>query len=267
MAITMVELFDSREMEVAIGRNSVELRYGLFGSFDDVEVDLHVAENIPDTFANLPLQRHRISPQGAGVWFVTATYSSDEVREVGEDVVSFNTVGGTVHITQSIATKYAGKADGVTGDPPDFKGAIGVAGDRVEGLDVAAGNGAFSITHYFDNNDVTNEFITKLAKLKPFVNNAPFRGFSAGEVLFLGAAMSRRGDREWEVTFSFQISENVDDYVLQGCETPFSKDGHDYIWFIYQDDTSNAHFIKKMKFFYVEQVYDRGDFAQLEIPQ
>lgn len=267
MAITMVELFDSREMEIAVGRNSVELRYGLFGSFDDVEVDLHVADNLPDTFANLPLQRHRISPQGAGVWMVSATYSSDEVREVGEDVVSFNTVGGTVHITQSIATKYAGKADGVDGDPPDFKGAIGVNGDKIDGVDIAAGNGAFTVTHYFSGDDVTNEFITKLTKRKPFVNNAPFRGYSAGEVLFLGAAGSKRGNAEWEVTFNFQISENVDDYVLQGCETPFSKDGHDYLWIVYQEDVSNDNFIKKMKYFYVEQVYDRGDFSELEIPQ
>ena len=266
MAIVMVELFDSREMEIAIGRNSIELRYGVFGSFDDVEIDLHVAENLPTTFSGLPLQKHRITPQGGGVWFATASYSSDEVREVGEDVTSFNTAGGTTHITQSIATVYSGKADGVTDDPPDFKGAIGVNGDSIDGVDIAAGSGSYTVTHFFEDNDVTNDFVNKLVKRKPFVNSAPFRGFSAGEVLFLGAAGSQRGENAWEVTFNFVISENVDDYVIQGCETPFAKDGHDYLWIVYQDAKNSNNFIKKMKYFYIEQVYDRGDFSELEIP-
>lgn len=266
MSITMVELFDSRESEVSIERNAVELRYGLFGSEDDAEVDLHISENLETSYLGMPFQRYRFNHVGAGVWFVVASYSTDEVREVGEDTTSFNTVGGTAHITQSISTKHSGKADDVTDDPPDFKGAIGVNGDSIDGVDIAAGSGAYTVTHYFDDNDVTNDFINKLTKMKPFVNNAPFRGYSAGEVLFLGAAGSQRGEDAWEVTFSFAISENVDDYVLQGCSEPFAKDGHDYLWIVYKDGKNNNNFVKTIKYFYVEQVYDRGDFSELEIP-
>ncbi len=40
------------------------------------------------------------------------------------------------------------------------------------------------------------------------VNNASWKGFAAGECLFLGASGSKRGSDDWEITFRFAATPN-----------------------------------------------------------
>jgi len=56
------------------------------------------------------------------------------------------------------------------------------------------------------------------------VNQAAFKGFAAGEVLFLGASGSKRGDGDWEITFNYAASPNVTNLPV-GSITVASKKG------------------------------------------
>lgn len=266
MTLQITELFDSREAQVEPGKSSIDLRYGVFGSEDEQEVSAFITEELEIDFLGLPFQYFRMTPVGNGIWIVLAHYGSEEVREVGSSSYSFDLSDGTQHITQSLATVYSARADGVADEPPDLKGAIGVNGDSVEGVDIFGGAFSFSETHYFNDEDITNEYKIQLARMQPSVNSQPFRGFQPGEVLFRGATGSKRAALEWEITFRFSVSLNVDDFVVQGfSETPISKQGWDYLWIKYHDQVGSNSLIKRPKFLYIERVYDRYDFELLGI--
>lgn len=265
MSINHTELFDSRANEVLVGSSSIELRYGVYGSEDEVEISEYVSSNILEIdFLGLPFQNWRANPVGGGIWIVTANYGSEVPRQVGDSSFTFEISNATRKITQSISTQHRGKVDGIVDDAPDLKGAIGVNGDTVDGVDIHAGTFAFSETHYFYDDDITSEYKINLARMTPSVNNAAFKGFQAGEVLFLGANGSRRGYQEWEITFRFAVQLNDTDIVFEGSE-PFGKDGWDYFWVKYETSTGNNNYIKRPKYFYIERVYDRADFSVLGI--
>lgn len=96
--------------------------------------------------------------------------------------------------------------------------------------------------------------------------NGSFKGLAAGECLFLGAAGSKRGDEDWEITFRFAGSPNVTGLSV-GPITGISKKGWEYLWVRYadvEDDNAKA-LVKRPVAAYVEQVYDAGNFGALGI--
>jgi hypothetical protein len=264
MPLQIVELFDSREADIEVGRGSVSLKYGVVGSEDDADVHAIVAATLPSSYLTLSFQSYRIEHKGAGVWLVTARYGSREPREVGYSAVQFETGGGTQHITQNLSNSILTKAAGVTGDVPDFKGAIGVNGDQVEGCDIYAPAFSFSETHILSDDVVTNSFIIMLRDLTATTNTDSFRGFAAGEVLFIGASGSKRSATDWEITFKFLVGKNRTDVVINGS-APFPKGAWEYLWVKYEDGISNTNLIKKPKYIYVERVYESRDFFALGI--
>ncbi len=279
MAITLTELFDSRETQVEEARSSIDLRYGLFGSDDDIEIRNFLEETLDADYLGLPLQRYRLSPMGSqDVWLVVATYSTHEVREDGVVSISLDTTGGTQNVKQSLETKTRVMATGKTGPAADFKGAINVSGDTINGVDIQVGGGSLTLDVRYEKNDISTADILALAKIKPYVNSEVFFGLAAGEVLYLGASGSKRGSDQWEVSFRFAISKNVrglntgSEFALQiegfTTDPTFVKEGWDYAWVLYERDASNATHVLVPRTLYIERVYDRGRFYEaLKIPQ
>ena len=68
------------------------------------------------------------------------------------------------------------------------------AGENVEGVDIAIPVYNFSETHYKSAASVSTSYRLALFRVTGTVNSSSFRGFAAGEVLFLGASGSRRGE-------------------------------------------------------------------------
>lgn len=264
MPLEIIELFDSRDADIEAGRGSVNLKYAVVGSEDDEDVHDLVVATLPSTYLTLSFQSYRIEHKGAGVWIATGRYGSREPREVGHSTIQFETGGGTQHITQNLSNSILTKAAGVTGDVPDFKGAIGVNGDQVEGCDIYAPAFSFSETHILSDEVVTNSYITLLRDLTATTNSEAFRGFAAGEVLFIGASGSKRSATDWEITFKFLVGKNRSDVVINGSD-PFPKQAWEYLWVKYEDGISNSNLIKKPKYIYVERVYDSRDFSALGI--
>ena len=263
----IIETYESREATVGVESPSVDLQFIVLGTELDTEVRALVEATIPAIYGGLFFQSYHIAHQGGGVWEASARYGKVEQKEPGESSYSFDTGGGTQKITQSLETvnKYA--ASGSTA--PDFKGAIGVTHDNVEGVDITTPVYNFSETHYLAPAVVTNAYKSTLFGLTGKVNSDAFRGFAAGEVLFLGASGTRRGtgsDDDWEISFRFAASKNRSNLTV-GDISGISKKGWEYLWVRYADDVDDTAkaLIKKPVAAYVEKVYDDAAFAALGI--
>lgn len=92
------------------------------------------------------------------------------------------------------------------------------------GIDIAVPVYNFTETHYINNALVTENYKLALFQLTGRVNNAEFKSFAMGELLFLGASGSRRGKSDWEITFRFAASPNVANLTL-GEMTGIQKEG------------------------------------------
>lgn len=259
MPITIDEKFDSREATVSDSPQT-ELLYVVQGTDDDSTVKALVAATAPSTYAGLVLDSYTVKPVGNGVWECSVQYA--ELKN--ESQFSFDTGGGNQHVAQSLLTVGMYSAPGETA--PDFQGAIGVNGDRVQGTDVTIPVYNFAETHYFDDTLVTPAYKATLFALTGRVNNGLFKGFATGEVLFLGASGAKRGYDDWEITFRFAASPNVTGLTL-GSITGINKEGWQYLWVRFADDedTVAKALIKKPIAAYVEKVYEYGDFSGLGI--
>jgi hypothetical protein len=153
--IEVREKFDSRRLTK--GQNpSAELAFIVLGTDNDIAARDALEDEAPDTYAGLPRQTVSIEPLGPDLWEGVARYgqSSGSITPGGESVYSFDTGGGTQHITQSLATVHRYPAPGV-GAAPDFKGAIGVSADAVEGVDITVPVFNFTETHYKPDDEIT----------------------------------------------------------------------------------------------------------------
>jgi hypothetical protein len=350
---TFEEKFDSREQTVSNENPTVTLTYTVQGSEDDAEVRAAAANEVPEEYAGLPLQDYRITPQGGGVWEVSARYGKQTLKPPGTVQFSFDTGGGTRKIYQSLRTNgsygaplpgtetsSSGTSSGISGSvtvppsyriislpkatdlgiqvcegiywswinnfavnaasidgactyvgiayayaaqedttvqvliqiltpqlesPPDFKQAIGVNGDSVEGCDVTVPQFTFQETHYFSPDQITDNYILLLHQLTGSVNIDPWRVFAAGEVLFLGASGSQRGVDDWEITYKFAASPNQEPFMVGEVFVSQGKRGFDYLWVRYKDSVSVNSIVKTPRFAYVEQVYPETDFALLAL--
>ena len=259
MPITIDEKFDSREATESESPNT-ELLYVVQGTDDDLLVKGLVAATAPTLYDGLIRDSFTIKTVGAGVWECSVQY----VKIESDSQFTFDTGGGTQHISQAIQTINRYPAPGEIA--PDFQSAIGVNQDQIEGTDITVPVYNFTETHYIDDALVTGAYKATLFFLTGRVNNAGFKGFAKGEVLFLGASGAKRGFEDWEITFRFAASPNVAGLQL-GNIAGIDKEGWHYLWVRFADEEDNVAkvLIKKPIAAYVERVYEYGSFAGLGI--
>jgi len=262
--VTVLEKFESR----AGDRKSIDLIYSITGTGSDATARTEMLSTAPgfhDGLKRLDESAH-VEPVGNSLWQGTVRYEKQESTpsSVGESSFTFDTGGGTQHITQSLATIGSYAPAGSTA--PNFKGAIGVTHDSVEGVDITVPVYTFTETHIIAASAVDNAYKGNLFRLTGRVNNGGFKGTAAGECLFLGAAGSKRGTDDWEITFRFAASPNRTGLTV-GDITVASKKGWEYLWVRYADaeDAGAKMLIKQPVAAYVEKVYEEDNFALLGI--
>ena len=271
MPVTCTEKPDSRQYTED---QSAELVYSIRGTADEDAAMTALKATAPDTFRGLVRQPPAVEPVHIDtvnpdrcIWTGTAQYAPYQYEpppQTGDSSFSFDTASGTQHITQSITTvgSYA-----AAGTAPDFRGAIGVTHDNVEGVDITVPVYNFSETHYLPASQVTNAYKGTLFELTGKVNSAAFKGLAAGECLFMGASGSRReGEDDWEITFRFAASPNRTG-ISVGPITGIAKKGWEYLWVRYADveDPASNTLVKQPVAAYVEKVYEEASFAGLGI--
>lgn len=270
MAIVVTELWDGRTDSDGTQDPSSTIRFLVAGATTEAEALAALKADSPSTVVTadrtlVRLHRYLEERVDETTWIGRCTYGRPDKGESTspDHSYTFDTTGGTRHITQSLATvaTYGPNASSQLG------GAIGFDGQNVQGCDITVPVYQFSEVHGFDADDVTQAYKIAVMELTGRVNNATFRGFAAGEVLFLGASGSRRGtlaDDPWEITFHFAASKNRTGLSV-GSITGIAKNGWHYLWVQYGEDvdtTANV-LVKKPVAAYVEKVYDDGDFSAL----
>jgi len=280
MAITAEETVESREWQWNPAKAT--FHYQVKGTSSDTDAKTALLAEAGATYEGLTRGAISLDPEWVdtvaddGLWncevnyIITASVDKEPLA-LGESSYSFDTGGGTQHITQSISTteKYA---QGGSVFAPSYKGAIGVSGTpgdyNVEGTDIASPVYTFSETHVLTDDAVTAAYKRILFSLTGKTNDALFKGLLAGECLFLGASGSKRGDTNWEITFNFAGSPNRTLIVIGDITVP-AKLGWEYLWVLYADKEDAAAVPKKIVqqpiSAYVEQVYYDGDFDLLGI--
>lgn len=286
----IIEVVGSRATTVSIDNPSKEVLFLVTGYFNEEVVRAYVEHELPP-FIMMPsalfrqprklvLQNYTIRQREVGgpYWDGTAMYGRRQPRQTGDLVFSFDSTGGTEHITVSKETveKYGSTyALAVLGQPPDFSGAIGVNGDSVDGCDIVVPVFKVTADWYPPVEFVTNEQILKWVGLTGKVNWSPWRGFDTGEVLFLGVTGGQRSLDDWEIKFHFIISPNVVYDANNPSEKPgltvgniehITKNGHEFLWVRFREAEDGSNLVKRPAYAYTERVYEFGDFEQLGIP-
>jgi len=260
------ELF--RDRTETIGeRPTAEIAYVVREASDEADVKAAALAAIPLFYGFLLRKTISIDERiNADTWKITASYEKadgqDDEDDENESAYSFDTGGGTQHITQSIQTvsKYGPKASDILG------GAIGYDGEHVQGVDITIPVFNFTETHFLPNSVVTNAYKGNIFQMTGKTNSGGFRGFAAGEVLFLGAAGSKRGEDDWEITFRFAALPGKNN-IQVGDIGGISKKGWEYMWVQYADEVDNdkKQIVKKPVAVYIEKVYDSTGFSGLGI--
>ena len=266
MAITIYEQFESRMVTTGLNP-SAELRYKIFGTNDDLSARVTLEAGSPVAFdvyedASVVLYRESaaVEPLGDELWEGVVRYGVSLPTD--SESFSFDTSGGSQHITQSLETIARYAPAGQTA--ADCKGAIGVTPNGVEGVDITVPVYSFSATKYVPHSVIVGGYKAVLFSLTGKVNDDTFEGLEAGECLFLGASGSRRGGGDWEINFRFAASQNVEGITIGDIED-IDKKGFEYLWVRYEDveDTTAKALVKRPIAVYIEKVYEEGDFDGL----
>ena len=303
MALTWIEDGDSRQATIVRkgkkATSSYAKSYKVFGTQDDVELHADISQKILSDltywqYPGLPsmklmAEQYSVAYLGDDAWQVTIQYEKSGAEE-GSDPLkrsrAFDTTGGTQHITQARGGKVTVFRCGPNGQSttvvtesserkyppataPSQYEAIGVDANGVNGVDIVTPQLQWQETYDVPNAYVTGNYIRGVAALTGTTNNATFRGFEVGEVLFLGCSGShewddQKGKGPWSLTYRFLASPNVTDQTI-GSITGIEKKGHEYLWVRYEESESSSTIIKKPLHVYVDKVYRDGDFSALGI--
>jgi hypothetical protein len=267
VSIFIEEKWDGRRQTVG-EQPAQQVGYLIFGTDDDTAARDAMVAGSPtfwsvDGFA-LPRNRSEIVGRlTLTIWEGMVDYGWNQPLDVGEELLSFDTSGGTRKVFQSYGTQsYA--APGQTA--PDYQGAIGVTDDGVAGVDVIGRALSFSRQRRFAPDWVTSAWINAIAEITGCYNDAPFFGFDAGEVRFDGASGQQRKAKPWDITFKFTQSPNASDLAL-GPITVTTKMGWDYLWVRYRKvpDTTANRLVQRPLAAYVEKVLTPASFSVLGI--
>lgn len=267
MAVRLREAHASRGSRTGVDDASVELVFMCLDSDDDLEIKAaliatgSLPNGAPDTYDGLPKSEVAIEQLANEVWRGTVTYGNGDKQE---SVFSFDTGGGTTKIQRADVVDSAPVS--LSLDPPDLGGAINYDGENVDGVDITIPALKYSETHYFDDALVTLTYVKTLAQLTGSVNNDTFKGFDAGEVLFIGASGTKRGRGDWEITFNFELSSNLTSLDV-GLADTLDKKGWEYLWLYFKDtdDTTANELVKTPHAGYVHEVYKPQDFSLIGI--
>jgi hypothetical protein len=182
---------------------------------------------------------------------------------------SFTTSGGTTHITQSRSTTsaYASGIAGVqvpgAGVVPNNKQAINMTREGVEGCDIVTAQAEFTIEarRAF----VSLNYFNTLFRLTGTVNNAGWKNFQEGEVLYLGCDARYTSNDGWSLSHKFSAEPNQENLVISSNLTVLRKFGWDFLWIGYGEGFDAGYRTRPPLFAWCERVYRFTNFAQLEI--
>lgn len=241
--------------------NSLEMDFAIFdASNDDIAAKNALIAVGPPVYDYKTKQQANLEPLGRGLFKGKLRYGDVKIPTPQQPEFNFDTTGGTVRITHSLATQIHGT------DAPDHEGAIQFDGRNVQGCEIVVPAFAFSYSVYLPSSWVNQAYIFTLHHLTGRTNSAAWKGFAKGEVLFLGCVGRQKGAGDWHLRLSFSAEANLTGLDF-GSITGVSKEGQQFLWVRYrnEEDASKPYLKPKPIGVYVETVYDYANYAMLGI--
>lgn len=256
----------------AINKNgkftSAEIPYVAFEVADENEALTAVLAAAPATCGDLPLDSVEIDSRENDTTFkVNAVYktetssSDDDDDDDPESTVSFDCGGGSKRMTHSLkqtrafGTKDAGGAIGWNGK----------SGSEMEitGVDIPTAQLRETYTRVMRLSRITTGFKRNVAGLVGKVNSGGFKGWSAGEVMFLGMSYSSpaKSSTKVTVTFNFAIQPNESGANVGGKRV--NKKGFEYVWALSKTSAESGVPKAEVEAVYVDQVCEYASFSAL----
>ena len=186
--------------------------------------------------------------------------------ESRESTISFDCSGGTKHITHSTEPARMIKGDQEEITAIGWNGKTG-ADMEITGVDIPVGAIRESYTRIVKMSRLSTAYRRKVAALVGKVNNASFKGWEAGEVMFLGMSFNGSLDSQTliQVTYNFQIQPN--ETGIKVGNVPVTKKGFEYVW-VYWKSEADVTSLKTSiapDGIYVSKVAEAGDFGVLGV--
>jgi hypothetical protein len=251
----------------------------------DAESDLAAAA--PTTLDGLVRTSIEVDEiENTGYYVGTVVYKSaalaqqQQPQAAGEETFSFDTTGGTAHITSSLETVKGYDVSGGEFTPVDggpFGQLINVDGDgTVRGLDVPTPKFKFTVRTVVATGSMSVTYIRTIYELTGSTNDAAVAinvfgtdiEFDAEEVLFLGARGSKSTNGDWFVDFEFEAMPPFGPQTI-GEIASVSAAGTQYKWAFMTQKVQDTGAVKILgtapKIIMIERVYPLKDFTDLGV--
>ena len=263
----------------------VKRRYviGQCEGFNDAvtQIEAYAPQYVESDGAGIFWRRTRLDVVGIGnKWFdCTATYSTLVFKDDGggdggggggggggvefqPGSIAWDTTGHTEHITQGRSAEQRLPANAA-----DFKSAINVNGDGVDGIDVVKPAMRYSETWLLPASTAIDEdYVIAVFGLTGTVNLNTFRAFGPGSALFLGARAQWQGDLPYvAVTYEFEARANEPQYAVQGIAGTMNKKGWEHVWIAYEGEGNNGKLVRNPVAVYKNKIYPEMDWAPLQL--
>lgn len=254
------ERHDSRPATIAERGNNFELRFFLLGTADDKTAAEFLVAQLPESHLGQPRISFSYQYEGEQKWNVVARYASDPVSVM----TSFSTGGGTETITQAKKLRQVVPATGA----PDHELAINFDGKKVNGVSLPTRQFKFQELHRKSNAEVDTYYVNVLKEATTKINSKRFRNHEVNEVLLENVNGKRISGDRWELTFEFAVQEtmNVPLPPELGAGVTISRQGWDYIQYVYKTSTDGKNKLPRVRAAYSLVVFDEYDFDKLNIP-
>ena len=264
MSVTPIECYELLGQQVtATATANGERVYAVKGTSNLVIAQQKVEQNSPKVWGHMLRAGVAVQEVEPEFFRCRVSYKRTAVDLATSDF-SLDIGNAKIHQSHSLGTvgAYTPTGDAVL----SFNGAVGVERDatgqpRVNGVDVIIPTMDYRETHTFSAL-IAESWVKKVASCVGTVNNATFRNFAAGEVLFVGAQGNKTGTEAWTFTFGFQMSANVANLRI-GNILVKQKRGHDYLWIYWGGRFENNTLLARPVQVNVEQLYQYTNFSNL----
>ena len=285
-SLTITQAWDGVDLELEKGSgtnsaSSATVYYIVDGTDSEAEACTQCYASAPDTYAGIDKKSVSMSERLTETsWKIEVRYGaestsqSDPGTEDDEPTVNFDCSAGTKHVTQAIKQTCVFAGSGEKKDSASEAAAVPIgwngkdgSGSEAAGVDVSIGELRETYTKTFSRSKVTGTgWKRKVAELVGKVNSGSFKGWSPGEVMFLGCSYSAplRGSKKVTVSFHFAIHLNESNATVAG-EKIGSKKGYEYLWAMTDDEVKDGERVRKVKKIYKAEVCETDSFGNLGI--
>ena len=289
MAITVTQAWDGVDLSLEQGSgsnssSSATVYYIVDGTQDDADACTQAYNTAPEEFAGIPKKSVAISERLTDTaWKIEVHYGTEQVSSGGsgdggdendEATMNFDCSAGTKHMTQAIRQTCVFAGSGETKDSASVAAAVpigwnGKDGSESEaaGVDVTIGELRETYTKTMTKSKVTGtSWKRKVAELVGKVNSGGFKGWNAGEVMFLGCSYSAptKGSKKVSVSFHFAVRLNESNATVAG-EKIGNKKGFEYLWALTDDEVKDGARVRKVRKIYKSEVCESYSFSGLGI--